>query len=136
MRRNDDSQYSSKKFMSRFPLANVHPEAKIGNNVVIEPFTSVHKDVVIDDGSWIGPNVVLWDGTRLGKKVKVYPGASVTSIPQDLRFAGVRTEKPIGENTVIRECVTIIHGTAQKHPTLIGKNYLLLAYVHVAHDCI
>src|SRR5690606_37392374 len=99
-------------------------------------FTSVHKDVVIDDGCWIGPNVLLWDGTRLGKNVKVYPGASVSSIPQDLKFAGERTETHIGENTVIRECVTISRGTADKHETVIGKNCMLMAYVHVAHDCI
>jgi UDP-N-acetylglucosamine acyltransferase len=122
--------------MSRFPLANVHPEAKIGNNVTIEPFATVQKNVVIDDGSWIGANAVIWDGSRLGKNVKVYPGASISSIPQDLKFAGEQTETFIGDNTVIRECVTISRGTTDKFKTEIGKNCLLMAYVHVAHDCL
>ena len=122
--------------MSRFPQANVHPEAKIGNNVIIEPFATVQKDVVIDDGSWIGPGAIIWDGARLGKNVKIYPGASVSSIPQDLKFAGEQTETHIGDNTVVRECVTISRGTSDKFKTVIGKNCLLMAYVHVAHDCI
>lgn len=122
--------------MSRYPLANVHPDAKIGNNVIIEPFATVQQDVVIDDGSWIGPGAMVWDGARLGKNVKIYPGASVSSIPQDLKFAGEKTETHIGDNTVIRECVTISRGTTDKMKTVIGKNCLLMAYVHVAHDCI
>ena len=122
--------------MSRFPLANVHPEAKIGNNVIIEPYATVQKDVVIDDNSWIGPTAIIWDGARLGKNVKVYPGASVSSVPQDLKFAGEKTETFIGDNTVIREAVTISRGTTDKFKTVIGKNCLLMAYVHVAHDCI
>jgi len=121
--------------MSRFPLANVHPDAVIGNNVTIEPFATVQGNVTIDDGCWIGANAVIWDGTRLGKNVKIYPGASVSSIPQDLKFAGEQTETFIGDNTVIRECVTISRGTNDKFKTVIGKNCLLMAYVHVAHDC-
>ena len=122
--------------MSYHPLANVHPEAVIGSNVVIEPFATIQKDVTIGDGSWIGPNAVIWEGSRLGKNVKVYPGASVSSIPQDLKFAGEKTETFIGDNTVIRESVTISRGTLDKHKTVIGKNCLLMAYVHIAHDCI
>jgi len=122
--------------MSRFPQANVHPEAKIGNNVIIEPFATVQGDVVIDDNCWIGPGAIIWDGARLGKNVKIYPGASVSSVPQDLKFAGEKTETYIGDNTVIRESVTISRGTVDKYKTVIGKNCLLMAYVHVAHDCI
>ena len=122
--------------MNYHPLANVHPEAIIGDNVVIEAFATIQKDVTIGDGSWIGPNAIIWDGSRLGKNVKVYPGASVSSIPQDLKFAGEKTETFIGDNTVIRESVTISRGTVDKHKTVIGKNCLLMAYVHVAHDCI
>ncbi|MBX2911969.1 MAG: acyl-ACP--UDP-N-acetylglucosamine O-acyltransferase [Cyclobacteriaceae bacterium] len=121
--------------MSKYPLANVHPDAKIGNDVIIEPFATVKGDVVIGDGCWIGPNAIVWEGARLGKNVKVYPGASVSSIPQDLKFAGERTETFIGDNTVIREFVTISRGTADKHKTEIGSNCLLMAYVHIAHDC-
>lgn len=122
--------------MSNYPLANVHPEAVIGSNVTIEPFATVQKDVVIGDGCWIGPNAVICEGARLGKNVKVFPGASVSSIPQDLKFAGEKTETFVGDNTVIRESVTISRGTVDKHKTVIGKNCLLMAYVHIAHDCI
>jgi UDP-N-acetylglucosamine acyltransferase len=122
--------------MSKFPLAHVHPEAVIGSNVVIEPFATVQKDVVIGDDCWIGPNAVICEGARLGKNVKVFPGASVSSIPQDLKFAGEKTETFVGDNTVIRESVTISRGTVDKHKTVIGKNCLLMAYVHIAHDCI
>lgn len=121
--------------MSNYPLANVHPEAVIGSNVVIEPFATIQKDVVIGDGCWIGPNAVICEGARLGKNVKVFPGASVSSIPQDLKFAGEKTETFVGDNTVIRESVTISRGTVDKHKTVIGKNCLLMAYVHIAHDC-
>ncbi len=122
--------------MNYHPLAHVHPEAVIGNNVIIEPFATIQKDVTIGDGSWVGPNAVIWEGSRLGKNVKIYPGASVSSIPQDLKFAGEKTETFIGDNTVIRESVTISRGTVDKHKTVIGKNCLLMAYVHIAHDCI
>ncbi len=122
--------------MSKYPLANVHPEAKIGNNVTIEPFATVQKDVIIGDDSWIGSNAIIWDGARLGKGVKIFPGASVSSLPQDLKYAGEKTETYIGDNTVIREYVTISRGTSDKLKTVIGKNCLLMSYVHIAHDCI
>src|SRR3954463_12025783 len=122
--------------MSYHPLANVHPEAVIGNNVTIEPFATIQKNVVIGDGSWIGPNAIVWDGSRIGTNVKIYPGASVSSIPQDLKFAGEQTETFVGDNTVIRECVTISRGTTDKFKTVVGKNCLLMAYVHIAHDCL
>ena len=122
--------------MSRFPHANVHPDAQIGNNVTIEPFATVQQDVVIGDDCWIGPNAIIWDGSRLGKNVKVFPGASISSIPQDLKFAGEKTQTIIGDNTVIREAVTISRGTTDKMKTVIGNNCLLMAYVHVAHDCL
>lgn len=121
--------------MSQNQLINVHPDAKIGKDVIIEPFATIKGDVVIGDGCWIGPNAIIWEGARLGKNVKVFPGASVSSIPQDLKFAGEKTETFIGDNTVIREFVTISRGTADKHKTEIGSNCLLMAYVHIAHDC-
>lgn len=122
--------------MSFHHLANIHPDAKIGKNVTIEAFATIQADVVINDDCWIGPNAVIWNGARLGKGVRVYPGASVSSIPQDLKFAGEKTETFIGDNTVIREYVTVSCGTSDKYKTVIGKNCLLMAYVHVAHDCI
>jgi UDP-N-acetylglucosamine acyltransferase len=122
--------------MSQHPLANIHPEAKIGKNVIIEPFATVQADVTLADDCWIGANAVIWNGARLGKGVRVYPGASVSSVPQDLKFAGEKTETYIGDNTVIREFVTVSCGTNDKFKTVIGRNCLLMAYVHVAHDCI
>jgi UDP-N-acetylglucosamine acyltransferase len=122
--------------MSFHHLANIHPDAKIGKNVTIEAFATIQADVVIGDNCWIGPNAVIWNGARLGNGVRVYPGASISSIPQDLKFAGEKTETFIGDNTVIREYVTVSCGTSDKYKTVIGKNCLLMAYVHVAHDCI
>lgn len=117
-------------------LSNVHPEAQIGENVVIEAFATVEKDVVIGDGTWIGPNAVVMDGARIGKNCKIFPGAVVAGIPQDLKFQGEYTTVEIGDNTTIRECVTINKGTAAKNKTTIGNNCLIMAYAHVAHDCI
>ncbi|MCR9065206.1 MAG: acyl-ACP--UDP-N-acetylglucosamine O-acyltransferase [Cytophagales bacterium] len=118
------------------PLAYVHPEAKIAQNVVIEPFSTISKDVVIGDGTWIGPNVTIMEGARIGKNCKIFPGAVIAGIPQDLKFEGEYTTVEIGDNTTIRECVTINRGTVDKFKTVIGKNCLIMAYVHVAHDCI
>jgi len=118
------------------PLAYIHPTAKIARNVVIEPFTTIHKNVEIDEGTWIGSNVTIFEGARIEKNCKVYPGAVISAIPQDLKFNGEETTVEIGENTVIREFVTISRGTVDKHKTQIGKNCLLMAYVHIAHDCV
>lgn len=122
--------------MSQYPLANVHPEAKIGSNVTISPFTTIEKDVVIGDGSWIGPNVTIMDGARIGKNCKIFPGAVISAIPQDLKFKGEITTTEIGDNTTIRECVTINRGTVDKFKTVVGSNCLLMAYVHLGHDCL
>lgn len=120
----------------RHQLSNIHPEAVVSETATIEAFATIQKDVVIGDGCWIGPGVTIWEGARLGNNVKVFPGASVSSIPQDLKFAGEKTETIIGDNTVIREYATISRGTVDKFRTVIGKNCLLMAYVHVAHDCV
>ncbi|MBT1702448.1 acyl-ACP--UDP-N-acetylglucosamine O-acyltransferase [Chryseosolibacter indicus] len=122
--------------MSRFPLANVHPEAKIGNNVTIEPFATVQQNVVIGDDCWIGPSAVIMSGARIGKNCKIFPGAVISGIPQDLKFKGEDTTTEIGDNTTIRECVTINRGTIDKYKTVIGSNCLIMAYAHVGHDCI
>lgn len=115
--------------------ANIHPDAKIGNNVVIEPFSTVYADVEIGDGTWIGPNVTIMDGARIGKNCKIFPGAVISAVPQDLKYAGEITTAIIGDNTIIRECVTINKGTSDRMTTKVGSNCLLMAYVHVAHDC-
>lgn len=117
-------------------LAYIHPEAKIGNNVTIEPFAMIYRDVEIGDGTWIGPNAVIMDGTRMGKNCKVFPGAVIAGIPQDLKFVGEYSTVEIGDNTTFRECVTINRGTKAKNKTVIGNNSLFMAYVHVGHDCI
>jgi len=121
--------------MSYHPLSNVHPEAKIGANVIIEPFATITKDVVIGDNTWIGPNAVIMDGARIGSNCKIFPGAVVSGIPQDLKFKGEYSTAEIGNNTTIRECVTVNRGTAARQKTTIGNNCLIMAYVHVAHDC-
>jgi UDP-N-acetylglucosamine acyltransferase len=118
------------------PLAYIHPEAKIAQNVVVEPFTTIDKDVEIGEGTWIGPNVTIMSGARIGKNCKIFPGAVIAAMPQDLKFAGEKTTVVIGDNTVIRECVTVNRGTVDRLKTVVGNNCLLMAYVHVAHDCI
>lgn len=118
------------------PLSFVHPDAKIARNVVIEPFVTIAKDVEIGEGTWIGPNVSILEGAKIGKECKIFPGAVISAVPQDLKFAGEKTYVEIGDNTTIRECVTINRGTMARGKTVIGNNCLLMAYVHVAHDCV
>ena len=117
-------------------IANIHPEAKIGKNVIIEPFATIERNVEIGDGTWIGPHAVILSGSRIGKNCKIYAGAVIAQIPQDLKFDGEKSLTIIGDNTSIREYCTISRGTVDKFQTTIGANCLLMAYVHVAHDCI
>lgn len=118
------------------PLAYVHPQAKIANNVVIEPFVNIEKNVVIEEGTWIGSNVTIMEGARIGKNCRIYPGAVISAAPQDLKYGGEETIVRIGNNTTIREFVTINRGTKANWETIVGDNCLLMAYVHIAHDCI
>ena len=118
------------------PYTNIHSEAKIGEEVHIEAFVTIEKDVEIGDGCWIGPNVCIMEGARIGNNVKIHPGAVISNIPQDLKYEGEKTYTHIGDNTVVRECVTINRGTADRWKTEIGANCLLMAYVHIAHDCL
>jgi len=118
------------------PFVYIDPRARIGNNVRIDPFTCIHGDVEIGDNTWIGSNVTIFDGARIGQNCKIFPGAVISAIPQDLKFKGEQTTTIIGDNTSIRECVTINRGTSAAGRTEIGKHCLLMAYVHVAHDCI
>lgn len=122
--------------MNKHNLAYVHPDAQIGANVTIEPFTSIHSNVVIGEGSWIGPNVTIFEGARIGRNVKIFPGAVIAAIPQDLKFKGEETTAEIGDNTTIRECVTLNRGTIDKYKTVIGANCLVMAYAHIGHDCL
>lgn len=118
------------------PLAYVNPQAKVAKNVVIEPFVNIEKNVEIGEGTWIGSNVTIMEGARIGKNCKIFPGAVVAAIPQDLKFVGEDTLVRIGDNVTIREFVTVNRGTKANNETIIGDNCLLMAYVHVAHDCI
>lgn len=118
------------------PGPNIHPNAKIGKGTVVEPFATIYDDVIIGENCWIGPNVVIFPATRIGNNVKIFPGAIIGPDSQDLKYAGEYTTTEVGDNTVIREYVTIHRGTKDKMKTVVGSNCLLMAYVHVAHDCI
>ncbi|MDN3707357.1 acyl-ACP--UDP-N-acetylglucosamine O-acyltransferase [Myroides ceti] len=117
------------------PLAYVHPGAKIAKNVVIEPFTTIHNNVEIGEGTWIGSNVTIMEGARIGKNCTIFPGAVISAIPQDLKFSGEETLAIIGDNTTIRECVTVNRGTVASGKTVVGSDCLIMAYAHIAHDC-
>ena len=117
-------------------LVHIHPEAKISPGVKIEPFTVIHENVEIEENTWISSHVTIMPGARIGKNCRIFPGAVISAIPQDLKFAGEATTAEIGDNTTIRECVTVNRGTKALGKTVIGKNNLLMAYVHIAYDCI
>ena len=116
-------------------LNSVHPDARIGEGVEIGPFTMISDDVEIGDGTWIGPHVTIMSGARLGKNCRVFPGAVIGAMPQDLKFEGESSVVEIGDGATIREYCTINRGTKANFKTTIGQNSLLMAYVHVAHDC-
>lgn len=118
------------------PLHSIHPEAKIGKGTEVGPYSYIAEDVVIGENCWIGPNVTIMDGARIGDNCKIFPGAVISAIPQDLKYDGENTLAEIGNGTTIRECVTINKGTKDKWTTKVGNNCLLMAYVHVAHDCL
>lgn len=118
------------------PLAYIHPAAKIAPSVVIDPFVTIEQNVEIGEGTRIGSNVTIMEGARIGKNCTIFPGAVISGVPQDLKFQGEETLAIIGDNTTIRECVTINRGTASKGKTVVGDNCLIMAYCHVAHDCV
>jgi UDP-N-acetylglucosamine acyltransferase len=118
------------------PLAYVHPGAKIAKNVVIEPFTTIHNNVIIGEGTWIGSNVTIMEGARIGKNCNIFPGCVISAVPQDLKFQDEETIVKIGDNSTLREYVTINRGTIDRGKTVVGKNCLIMAYCHIAHDCI
>ena len=110
------------------PLSYIHPDAKIAPTVVIEPFVSIDKNVVIGEGTRIGSNVTIMEGVRIGKNCTIFPGAVIGATPQDLKYKGEDTLAIIGDNTTIRECVTINRGTASKGKTVVGDNCLIMAW--------
>jgi len=117
-------------------LAYVHPDARIGENVTIEPFAYISGNTEIGEGTWIGPQATILDGAKIGKNCRIFPSSVVSGIPQDLKFRGEETTTEIGDGTIIRECATVNRGTASTGRTIVGKNCLLMAYTHVGHDSI
>ena len=117
-------------------LNSVSNKAKIGTNVTIGDFTVIKDDVIIGNNVTIGSNVIIDDGARISDNVKLHHGAVISTIPQDLKFGGEVTTLEIGENTVVREYATLNRGTKANGKTVVGKNCLLMAYSHVAHDCV
>lgn len=118
------------------PLSYIHPNAKIADTATIDPFTTIYGDVEIGEGTWIGSHVTIMDGARIGKNCKIFPGAVISGIPQDLKYKNEKTTAEIGDNCVIRECVTINRGTTYANTTKVGHNCLIMAYVHLGHDTI
>lgn len=116
-------------------FANISDGAKLAENVTVESFSTIYDNVTIGEGTYIHPNVTIYSGTTIGKNCEIFPGAVIGVKPQDLKFEEEETTVEIGDNTVIRECVTIHRGTKDKWKTSIGSNCLLMTYVHVAHDC-
>lgn len=117
------------------PRAAVGPKAKLGENVTVGPFAVIEDDVVIGDETWVGPHAVVWSGARVGHNCRIFSGASVGGAPQDLKYKGEPTTLEVGDNTFVRECVTLNRGTIESGKTVIGSNCLFMAYSHVAHDC-
>ncbi len=117
------------------PHALVGSKAQLGENVCVGAFSTIEDDVVIGEGTWIGPHAHIANGTRLGRNCKVFPGAVVGGPPQDLKYDGEPTTLEIGNNVIIRECVTLNRATVETGKTIIGNDCLFMAYTHVAHDC-
>ncbi len=117
------------------PHTYIHPDARLAENVKIDPFTVIHQDVTIGAGTWIGSNVTIMEGVRIGSNCRIFPGAVIGAIPQDLKFKGEQTYVEVGDNTTIREYVTIHRGTSDRWKTTVGNNCLIMAYSHIAHDC-
>ena len=117
------------------PLAHIHPEAQLGPDVIVEAFAVIENNVTIGAGTHIMSHAVIKKNTSLGKSCTIFPGAVLGAIPQDLKYDGEETTVEIGDHTTIRECVTVNRGTVDKWKTVIGSHCLLMAYAHVAHDC-
>jgi UDP-N-acetylglucosamine acyltransferase len=118
------------------PHTYIHPNARLAPNVKIDPFTVIHQNVEIGEGTWIGSNVTIMEGARIGRNCRIFPGAVLSAIPQDLKFSNEDSTVEIGDNTTIREYVTIHRGTKDRWKTVVGRDCLIMAYTHIAHDCI
>ena len=116
--------------------AIIDPSAQLGKNVHVGHYTIIGKDVKIGNETWIDSHAQIKPFTTIGKKCKIFNGAVVGEIPQDIKFSGEKSELIIGDSTTIREFCTLNRGTKETGFSKIGSNCLLMAYVHVAHDCI
>ncbi|MFA6335209.1 MAG: acyl-ACP--UDP-N-acetylglucosamine O-acyltransferase [Bacteroidales bacterium] len=115
----------------------IHPGAKIGEGVKIDQFSYIAENVEIGEGTLIGPHVTILDYVKIGRNCKIHPGAIIGGEPQDYKFGGEITYVEIGDNTIIREYVTVNRGTKEgRGKTVVGENCMLMAYTHIAHDCI
>jgi UDP-N-acetylglucosamine acyltransferase len=118
------------------PHTYIHPNANLATNVKVDPFSVIHQNVEIGEGTWIGSNVTIMEGARIGKNCRIFPGSVIAAIPQDLKYEGEHTTVEIGDNTTIREFVTVNRGSKDRWTTKVGNNCLIMAYSHIAHDCI
>ena len=114
----------------------IHKDSKIADNVIVGPYCIIDEDVEIDSGTVIDSYVQILKGTKIGKNNKIHQSSIIGGYPQDLKFKGEKSELIIGDNNTIREFCTLNKGTEHLGKTIIGNNCLLMAYVHVAHDCI
>ena len=117
-------------------LAYVHPDAKIDATAEIGPFAYIEDNVEIGAGTVVMANASILHGARIGKNCRIFPSAVVGAIPQDLKFQGEETLAIIGDDTTVREYATVHRGTASKGKTMVGNHCLIMAYSHVAHDCL
>lgn len=118
------------------PLAVVSPEAKLGDGNVIGPFCVIDANVEMGDNNHLLNSVTIHTGARIGSGNEFFPGASISTKPQDLKFKGEESLCVIGDNNSIRENVTISRGTASKGKTIVGSGNLLMENMHIAHDCV
>ena len=117
-------------------LAHIHPNAKLGKDIIVDPFAVIEDDVSIGDGTHVMSHAIIMKKTIIGKSCNIFPGAVIGAIPQDLKFNGEETTVEIGDHTTVRECVTINRGTKDRWKTVVGSHCLLMAYSHIAHDCL
>lgn len=122
--------------MRDYPLTHIHPNASIANGVEVAPFAVIEEDVVIGEGTQIGPHAMILNGTRIGHHCKIHAGAIVGNYPQDLKFVGEDSLCQIDDHVTVREYCTINRGTAASGTTRIKSHALIMAYAHIAHDCL
>ena len=118
------------------PLAHIHPNAQLGKDIIVDPFAVIEGDVIIGDGAHIMSHAVIMKKVSIGKNCTIFPNAVISGIPQDLKFENEESLAIIGDNTTVRECATVNRGTKSRGQTIVGDNCLLMAYCHVAHDCV